>query len=325
MSYCTETFRATEAAYFSKSFEEEFFNPSRHTTQDLMTTMDMQVVSMLQPFEMPDCLPDPNEHSLLNFSKQPRDDALYLPPFRGFKDFDFLESSHDNDDLLVQQFLSQTKEKNEFDFACYNGLDQTPTKLGNPEKTPSTRKETPVVWEESMTTPTRCNTDEKPKKSKVISRTVPRLTCKPISKAHKSSFDYRLLLDSPRQPRESVERTPATVPSQTVRCEYCGRQFTKTQSLGGHISKKHPGKSEQYALKQQKRADNEHDREMRQKAKEFFSLRTKKDPAAFRQKITEIKKLFIALDDCPSADERARLTDALQLIVNNVVGHKPRN
>lgn len=58
--------------------------------------------------------------------------------------------------------------------------------------------------------------------------------------------------------------------------------FPKTQSLGGHISKKHPGMSLQYAAKQEKREDNKDDREARLKAKEYFARDTGKDPAAFR-------------------------------------------
>lgn len=44
---------------------------------------------------------------------------------------------------------------------------------------------------------------------------------------------------------------------------------------------------------------------MRKKAKEFFSIKTGRDPAAYRQKITEIKKSFISLDCNPTREEKA--------------------
>lgn len=62
------------------------------------------------------------------------------------------------------------------------------------------------------------------------------------------------------------------------------------------MSKKHPGQSESYQQKQQKRNENEHDREMRKNAKEFFLAQTGENPAAHRSKITEIKKILALLD-----------------------------
>jgi phage FluMu protein Com len=35
----------------------------------------------------------------------------------------------------------------------------------------------------------------------------------------------------------------------SVTCEYCDKVFAKAQALGGHISKKHPGKSKVYKQK----------------------------------------------------------------------------
>ena len=47
---------------------------------------------------------------------------------------------------------------------------------------------------------------------------------------------------------------------------------------------------------------------MRKKAKEFFYQLTRKDPAAFRAKITAIKKVFIALDRESNSESQERLT-----------------
>jgi hypothetical protein len=84
------------------------------------------------------------------------------------------------------------------------------------------------------------------------------------------------------------------------------------------MSKKHPGQSESYQQKQQKRAENEHDREMRKNAKEFFFAQTGENPAAHRARITEIKKIFAFLDSQPSIFEEAALKESLEAIVSNV-------
>lgn len=144
---------------------------------------------------------------------------------------------------------------------------------------------------------------------------------KVIAKPPKRSFDIHKLLTANKKV-SNAKRDSRN--SEKFPCDYCDRVFDKTQSLGGHISKKHPGKSEHYAIKQQKRAENEHDREMRRRAKEYFRLKTKKDPAAYRQKITEIKKIFIALDSQPSNEEQTNLTDMLDRILSNVVAQRSR-
>jgi uncharacterized C2H2 Zn-finger protein len=38
-----------------------------------------------------------------------------------------------------------------------------------------------------------------------------------------------------------------------VQCDHCSRRFKKAQSLGGHVSKAHPGASKIYAQKMKRR------------------------------------------------------------------------
>ena len=73
-------------------------------------------------------------------------------------------------------------------------------------------------------------------------------------------FDFKKLFKNPRLLTAAAKTEP---PAALVSCSYCGRRFAKTQSLGGHISKKHPGMSINYAAKQQKRDENENERECR--------------------------------------------------------------
>lgn len=78
-------------------------------------------------------------------------------------------------------------------------------------------------------------------------RDVPKLTSKPIHKEHK----VRFLPSKPNifHKNKSLTKFQKLQSEGDFQCEYCGRQFNKTQSLGGHISKKHPGRSEAYAMK----------------------------------------------------------------------------
>lgn len=110
-----------------------------------------------------------------------------------------------------------------------------------------------------------------------------------------------------------------------VSCPYCSRQFPKTQSLGGHISKKHSGQSENYAAKQKKRRENKPDRKARKQAKQFFFEHTGRDPAAFRQKITEIKKILLKLQADPKPQEREELEQDLAVIICNAKNQKQRS
>ena len=56
------------------------------------------------------------------------------------------------------------------------------------------------------------------------------------------------------------------------RCKFpgCGQTYTKSASIGGHTSKKHPGFSQVYKKKQETRARRELKREQNHLLKEFF-------------------------------------------------------
>lgn len=55
-----------------------------------------------------------------------------------------------------------------------------------------------------------------------------------------------------------------------VKCDHCDRRFKKPESLGGHVSKAHPGKSLIYAKKIQRRNEREPDRLLLAKAKQIL-------------------------------------------------------
>ena len=60
-----------------------------------------------------------------------------------------------------------------------------------------------------------------------------------------------------------------------MKCDHCERRFKKPESLGGHVSKAHPGKSVIYAKKIARRNEREPDRKLLAKAKEIL---LKKNP-----------------------------------------------
>ena len=55
-----------------------------------------------------------------------------------------------------------------------------------------------------------------------------------------------------------------------VQCEHCSKRFKKAQSLGGHVSKAHPGASKIYAEKMKRRNQRAPERELLAKAKKLL-------------------------------------------------------
>lgn len=55
-------------------------------------------------------------------------------------------------------------------------------------------------------------------------------------------------------------------------CPECHRVFTKAQSLGGHLSKSHPGASKKYQQKLERRDERKFDRDMLQLSKEVTRI-----------------------------------------------------
>ena len=73
------------------------------------------------------------------------------------------------------------------------------------------------------------------------------------------------------------------------KCRYCDRCFKKSVSLGGHISKAHNGKSDNYKKKMEIRESRNSDREFLAQAKIVFKEQTGMNPKEYRNVITRIK------------------------------------
>ena len=79
-----------------------------------------------------------------------------------------------------------------------------------------------------------------------------------------------------------------------LQCRYCDERFIGAVNLGGHISKRHPGKSEAYNKKMETRRANTLKRECRDQAKAqiFETLGTECD-RRLRVFVTQLTKLFL--------------------------------
>ena len=92
------------------------------------------------------------------------------------------------------------------------------------------------------------------------------------------------------------------IPGPKFKCSHCSITFEKAVSLGGHVSKAHPGMQSNYTHKMEiYRARTEH-RENLVKAKEWFVDITGLNPKDHRVSITEIKKQFMR-GDTPDQDK----------------------
>ena len=79
----------------------------------------------------------------------------------------------------------------------------------------------------------------------------------------------------PKQPAKVLVYTEQEIKDLPVKCEFCDRRFKKPESLGGHVSKAHPGKSVIYSNKIKRRNEREPERQLLAKAKEIL---LKKNP-----------------------------------------------
>lgn len=97
-------------------------------------------------------------------------------------------------------------------------------------------------------------------------------------------------------------------------CIYCSKVFSASNKLGGHVSKSHPGKSDQYQRKQERRKEREIERLMLKKAKEIFREVTSQDPKKHRGRITLVKKQLVTAHQAGTLDdlEEMRIKRALE-------------
>ena len=123
---------------------------------------------------------------------------------------------------------------------------------------------------------------EKQKKS--IPNKVPKIQPNKVRKA-KSEID-----------KIKSKKEPKTVDSKKqikeFKCKFCEMSFEKSVSLGGHLSKAHPGSSKPYNYKMKVRIEREEQRKYLQLAKEWY-YENISSKVKSRQHITNIKKALM--------------------------------
>ena len=75
-------------------------------------------------------------------------------------------------------------------------------------------------------------------------------------------------------------------------CDECKEDFTTGQALGGHMSRVHPGKSNSYAKKVQRREERTFDRELLRLAKIEHAEKFGEDAPLDRVKIRRFKRIL---------------------------------
>ena len=106
---------------------------------------------------------------------------------------------------------------------------------------------------------------------------------KPGSAAAKKFFKNSEICETRKDPRTGEE---------SFYCIPCEEFFETGQALGGHMSRCHPGQSDSYARKVQRRKEREPDRELLRLAKEMHARNYGTDAELDRVKIRRYKKLF---------------------------------
>ena len=86
--------------------------------------------------------------------------------------------------------------------------------------------------------------------------------------------------------------------SARVKCKFCSRTFASHTAIGGHISKKHPGMSKEYARKIVTRVSRTEERELLELAKlAILKVDQKVDLKTHRSLLASVKRLLKAEKD----------------------------
>ena len=86
---------------------------------------------------------------------------------------------------------------------------------------------------------------------------------------------------------------PEPIHKMKFECKHCGDRFKTIRSLGGHVSKKHPGRTNRFAKSQIRRDERVNERYVHKLAKEIYhslcqNLLDEKTYQTFRLKRTRL-------------------------------------
>lgn len=225
--------------FFTEFESTSFLNPPTQA----QSFPDQQIHTDPQFFESQDA----NDFSLAHLRNRPADDvdAQYYG-HNEWQDDLFeqpLDQSLNSDNcslILKQQLNSIAKEKqhqlNKYQWSTGKFDFQIEYEQLGPSNIPRRNLTDALLMAEVQTASQSALT--KQELSTTSSRS-PGLLRKPISKAPKGSLDLKQLLSI----RMDILPKASEKASVDYCCKLCGRKFVSQQSLGGHMSKKHPGQS----------------------------------------------------------------------------------
>lgn len=135
------------------------------------------------------------------------------------------------------------------------------------------------------------------------SRTKPLFAISRNSKPRPKPSTAKVSTKLRQKPRAGKKRVTGVLrevklPQAGFLCKICGVPFERQTSLGGHMSKMHPGNSKAYLKKMETFNKNSFDREMRKQAQRL--LGDVLPPKLLRPKVTQLKKWLMQKDKTSS-------------------------
>ena len=113
----------------------------------------------------------------------------------------------------------------------------------------------------------------------------------------------RKSIKKPKRKKVFNRKTTSTFTRTDFHCDECNEDFVTGQALGGHMSRVHPGKSESYAKKVERRKERAFDRELLRLAKIKHTSELGEGANLDRVKIRRYKKQLRAKIENGEGDE----------------------
>ena len=105
----------------------------------------------------------------------------------------------------------------------------------------------------------------------------------------KKKFKFQKVQSPPKFAKKKSQK----ITKSKFTCNFCSAGFTSAVSLGGHVSKAHPGSSTNYSRKLEIRKQRSKDRESLASAKVWVAANLEMDPKENRALVTKVKNMLM--------------------------------